>query len=338
MPECLFLMGFGKELQSIYGSIEQDMKAVNTIIQAALSYPNNEGIDKLGHHLLESPGKRLRPALTLLSAYGLASKPIEEETLKNLHRGAAAAELIHVASLVHDDIMDNSTIRRGKPTLNALHGNNVPIAFGDYIFAQASRLVAATENPKLMKCMSKGLKEMCEGQLLQSIQRNNFSLTKEDYYTIIQKKTAALLGASCEGGALVVDERASKNALDFGIEFGLAFQIIDDYLDYFGNEDILGKPAGQDFLAGEFTLPLHDFLQSLNDTARKEVDPLLANPSPEHFATLKELMNTSPAREQTKQMALSHLEQARKYVNAFSDSDYKKSLKAMIGSMISRIS
>lgn len=332
------LMELKQELQDIYGPIKEDMKAVNTILQAALSYPHSEAIDKLGQHLLESPGKRLRPALTLLNAHAVAPKPLEGELLKNIHRVAAAAELIHIASLVHDDIMDDSKVRRGKPTLNAIHGGDTPIAFGDYIFAQASRLVSAVDNSKLMKSMSKGFKEMCEGQLLQSIQRNKFSLTKEDYYSIIQKKTAALLGASCEAGALLVEEESSKVALEFGREFGLAFQIIDDYLDYFGSEEALGKPTGQDFVTGEFTLPLYDFLQSLNDSARKEVDPLLENPSSENFTVIKEMMKSSPAKEQTRQMALSHIEQAKKQLSKLPDSDFKKSLKSLVNSTLLRIS
>jgi octaprenyl-diphosphate synthase len=181
------------ELRQILWPIEKDLSKVKEILRTSLGDSRNPSISKICHYLLESGGKRLRPALVLLSAKASRADSIVNHGLIKL---AAAIELIHISSLIHDDIIDAASLRHNRPTINAQWGQDVSIALGDYLYSIAFGLISEFGNLDVLKCISSGMRSMCEGELLQVCERDNLDLLKERYILIVKKKTAALFATS----------------------------------------------------------------------------------------------------------------------------------------------
>jgi geranylgeranyl pyrophosphate synthase len=209
-------------------------------------------------YLLGSGGKRLRPALVLLSS---KFYPADAETVASL---AAAVETLHTATLVHDDLIDNALLRRGNPTLNALWNSIATVLTGDYLFARAAAFAAETKSVRVISIFAQTLMTICSGELKQSFGSGEGQLTREYYYQRIYSKTASLFAASAEAGGLLGHApQAEAQALrDYGCNLGMAFQIVDDILDFTGNEGDLGKPVGSDLRQGIVTLPAIYFLEA----------------------------------------------------------------------------
>lgn len=203
-------------------------------------------------HLLSSGGKRLRPLLTLHS--GMCFGPLNTATLQ----AAVAAELIHMASLIHDDVIDHSELRRGQPTINFQHGNLNAVLTGDYLFAEAFQILSSHQLMESMKYLVEAIQSMCTGEVEQAHHQYNFSLTLNDYFERIAQKTGILLASSCRSGAATAG--ASLGDIErlgtYGMYLGYAYQIIDDILDYTGNPEQTGKPVGADLMNGNLTLPM----------------------------------------------------------------------------------
>ncbi len=202
--------------------------------------------------VVQNRGKRLRPLLVLLSG------GFEEGDRGALRRTAAAVELIHTASLLHDDVIDVAKERRGKPSLNALYGNCPAVLTGDYFFARAFELVALCENLDLIRIFTSAISTMCEGEIEQSRNAFNCAMSEQQYLRCAYGKTAVLLEACCEAGALLsrLHQDAVQQLKQYGRNLGMAFQITDDLLDIWGNPARTGKPAGSDLREGTITLPL----------------------------------------------------------------------------------
>ncbi len=202
--------------------------------------------------LLNSGGKRIRPLLTLTS--GMCFSPLNNDMID----AGVATELIHMASLIHDDIIDNSSTRRNMATVNYLLGNNAAVLTGDFIFAEAFNILASS---RLLPCMSllvKAIKEMCDGEVNQATDQFITSITIENYFSRVAKKTGFLLAASCQSGAIAADATDEEIHLmgEYGLNLGYAYQIIDDILDFTGSEHLIGKPLGVDIANGNITLPI----------------------------------------------------------------------------------
>lgn len=213
----------------------------------------NVTIYEMCQSLLKSGGKRLRPLLVIL-----CGKALNPRNIDPLISVGMAAELIHMASLIHDDIIDQSYYRRGKPTVNSRWGEKQAVLAGDFLFAQAFDLLAAEELSPVIKIMVATITDMCSGEIDQLNQAYNINLTEKDYFERIEKKTAKLISSCCLAGALVAG--ANREALDslerYGTNLGYAFQITDDLLDFTGESSIMGKPSGQDLASGNLTLPV----------------------------------------------------------------------------------
>jgi geranylgeranyl pyrophosphate synthase len=212
-------------------------------------------------YLLSSGGKRLRPALVLLSS---KFYPTDAEKVTCL---AAAVETLHTATLVHDDLIDNALLRRGNPTLNALWNSAATVLTGDYLFARAAAFAAETKSVRVISIFAQTLMTICGGELNQIFGSDGgqpTSITKEYYYQRIYSKTASLFAASAEAGALLGEapEAEAQALRDYGYNLGMAFQIVDDILDFAGNEGDLGKPVGSDLRQGIITLPAICFLEA----------------------------------------------------------------------------
>ena len=225
--------------------VEQKMRAISSVTYAPLV--------EAFMQLLGSGGKRLRPALTL-AADRVAGGDESEKTIAV----AAAVETLHTATLVHDDLIDGALIRRGNTTLNALWTKSATVLAGDYIFARAASLAAETENIRVIQIFAETLEIICEGELRQMFSSKQWRQPKDAYYPRIFAKTASLFASATQFGAILAGaSREREQALrDFGLRLGMAFQIVDDILDYTGDQAVLGKPVGGDLRQGIVTLPL----------------------------------------------------------------------------------
>ncbi|MFA4842670.1 MAG: polyprenyl synthetase family protein, partial [Candidatus Omnitrophota bacterium] len=243
---------------------------------------------------------------------------------------AAAMELIHMASLVHDDIIDKAKLRHNKPTVNYKWGSDVSIALGDYLYSIAFELISGCANTDVLECISSAMKSMCEGELVQVLERDNLNLLRQRYLVIVKKKTASLFAASCRAGSILVsDNRARHNALkDYGLNFGIAFQILDDCLDLIGKEEELGKTPGADFKMGELTLPVLNLLSQGNDGNR--ILALMKEQNTEKaFRQIRERFIGSDALERTKKDISFYIRRAKKSLDRLSKSCFKDSLSAL---------
>ena len=236
---------------NLHALTAQDLEAVNREILTRLDSPVAM-IPELAGHLIKAGGKRLRPMLTLASArlFGYAG----DDHVKL----AAAVELIHGATLLHDDVVDGSALRRGASTANIIWGNKESVLVGDFIFSRAFELMVEAKNLRVLKALSHASGVIAEGEVLQLTTQKNIAATFETYLSVVHAKTAALFAAATEVGALISD-RTSEEELAmrrFGDNFGVAYQLIDDALDYAGFEYVLGKSVGDDFREGKMTAPV----------------------------------------------------------------------------------
>lgn len=248
----------------VFGPVGPDLTHVEAALRLEIANDPPE-VSKPMAELVEAGGKRLRPALLLLSA--MCGKSYD---VTRLLPAAVAVELTHAATLVHDDVIDRSTVRRGKPTIAAKLGDEPAIVIGDFYFAKAYELAARTGSAKVVAILARTVMDICAGEVRQQSIRYVYSTDIDEYLQRIADKTAKLLGACCEIGALLgrVTLAQSVALLSYGQFLGVAFQIADDVLDYTGSEDEVGKPLGHDISEGFATLPLMlatDVVRGLQD-------------------------------------------------------------------------
>ncbi len=242
-------------LKALSAYLADDMTACNQAIidRMQSSVPL---IPQLGAHLVAAGGKRLRPLLTLASARLCGYGEKEGETR---HVGlAACVEFIHTATLLHDDVVDESTLRRGMASANALFGNKASVLVGDFLFARSFQLMTADGSLEVMAILSAASATIAEGEVLQMSTQNDLSTPIERYLEVIYGKTAALFAAACRVGAVVAgrDRKAELALEQYGTNLGMAFQLVDDALDYAADQQVLGKTVGDDFREGKITLPV----------------------------------------------------------------------------------
>lgn len=283
-------------------------------------------------HIAGAGGKRIRPQLVLYS--GLAFSKV---TAKMVH-AAVAAELIHMASLVHDDIIDISELRRGKPTINKLWGNHAAVLCGDWLFAQAFRILSGRGLSGIMGYMVDAIQCMCQGELLQAANNGNLNTSVDAYFEQITMKTAKLLECSCMAGAAA--GRANKEEIkalgDFGLNIGMAFQIIDDILDIRGNSGLMGKPKGEDIRQGIITLPVILLLQDerYGCTARELISK--ARLDEENLTALRDLLAKCGSLDKAYAIGGSYIDKALGNLDGLPDSESKGFLHELATSLRQR--
>jgi len=275
----------GFTLQSLLAPIRDDLAQVEGEIRRMLE-THARPLERLLQHVSRFAGKRLRPALAMAAARLFG--PVRPEHVT----AAAIVELIHTATLVHDDILDESTMRRRVETINALVGSETAVLLGDYIFATCFKEAASLEDRFVSRYLSEVVAIVCRGEILQVHHRNDFDLDEETYFTIIEEKTAALYAAALRCGARLAGagDEAEQALYTFGLKLGCAFQIVDDILDLTGEEEAVGKSLGTDLEKAKMTLPLlrlrdaaqeedrehlRAVVRSGDGRARREVRPLL---------------------------------------------------------------
>jgi len=257
-------------LDEIYAPVRAKIEEVDRRFADELS-AGDSSIAELLAHVSRYRGKRLRPALLLLS--GKAAGNLNPA---HIHL-AMAVEAVHTATLVHDDVLDEATLRRHAPTVNRLWGNEASVLLGDYLFAAAFKYATRAENIEASRILSDSSAVVCEGELMQIEERGNFDLTEARYIEIVKKKTASLCAASCRLGVLCADggEDAARSLFEYGESLGVAFQIVDDCLDLVGRESEAGKSLGTDLKKGKLTLPV---ISMLNRSSSREEILLLLRP------------------------------------------------------------
>ncbi|SMC78069.1 polyprenyl synthetase family protein [Sporomusa malonica] len=236
---------------NIFGIIQEDLVAIEKELYSIIQSPVDL-VNDISVHLVQAGGKRLRPALYLLCARG--GTPNQAELLPM----AVAIELIHMATLVHDDVIDNAATRRGRPTANARWGNHSSVLTGDYLFAKAFSAVTLGTEKNRLKILTDVICTMCEGEIVQLKESFNPDQDEADYRLRVAQKTADFIAASCELGALSgqMDEHDVAQIREYGYAIGMAFQITDDILDFTASAEQLGKPVGNDLRQGIVTLPV----------------------------------------------------------------------------------
>lgn len=235
---------------ALFAPVSRDLAQVEALLTslAEVEYPP---LRKMLAHVLAGEGKRLRPALSLISG------KFGEYDLERLVPTAASIELLHTATLVHDDVIDEAPTRRGRETANNLFDNKASVMLGDYMFGHAAHLVASTGSTRLVSLFARTIMQIVTGELDQDLSTYDYSKGLRDYFARIGGKTASLIGAAAESGALVcgAPEPTIDALREYGFSLGMAFQIVDDILDFSGNAAVLGKPVGGDLWSGTLTLP-----------------------------------------------------------------------------------
>ena len=231
-------------------------------------------IEEVNDHLLWARGKLFRPTLLLLS------NRIGERPHSRVVTLAALVELVHLATLVHDDAVDHSVLRRGMPTVNALWNHQTAIIMGDYLYSRSVQELTSLGRVDLLEVLSKAANEMSVGELRQLVSCDALRFTENDYYRLIASKTASLMSAACEMGSVAGEPRYRAALAAYGHDLGMAFQIADDLLDYNETEAVTGKPAGQDLREHKMTLPLIHALREMDAASRGDVERFFADPEP----------------------------------------------------------
>ena len=290
-------------------------------------------VNELVDHAAGLRGKMLRPVLVLLS--GQASGELKPAHITI----AAVVEMAHMATLVHDDVLDEADLRRGKVTLNRLKGNEAAVMLGDYLISHSYHLCSSLDRQHAARVIARTTNQLCEGELLQLHNRGNLNLDEEAYLTIISRKTASLIAASCYLGAHFAgaDETTSKRLEKFGLSLGIAFQIQDDILDLIGDTRVVGKTLGIDVSKRKLTLPLIHFLQNAPTEHRKLCRNLLAAEEPTAAARVKQLVAPSKSITYARERAERLVDRAKQSLTDIPDGEAKNALLAMADFAVGRI-
>jgi geranylgeranyl pyrophosphate synthase len=319
----------GPSLARIFRPISQDLQAAQESLTAILTHTPDPSLREIMSFLLESPGKRIRPALVLLSAGAASGKSIRSpQARRSSVNVAAAVEVIHIASLVHDDLIDGAAVRHHRPSVHVKWGKRTAVAVGDYLCACALQLIADCEDPQLFAMLGPQLCEMCDGEIQQVVGRDDFRLSEPHCLAMIEKKTAALFVACCGTGAITaMSDPDTCTALQaFGRHFGIAFQMLDDCKDVTSDRKELGKVPGQDLLAGDVTLPLLHALSYCCQRGEESLSSDRDTLSGLDLADICEAFHSSRAPSSIGELIASHIRQAKHATESVGDSDFKSSL------------
>lgn len=312
-------------------AIENDLQRVNQQILTQL-HSDVGLVENIGHYIIDAGGKRLRPILVLLTANCLdytQSRHIELATV---------IEFIHTATLLHDDVVDTSDLRRGRPTANARFGNAPSVLVGDFLYSRAFQMLVALGNMEIMSILSDTTNVISEGEVQQLANAKNPDISEDQYRQVIHKKTAALFEAACSTGAVLAGakEEQRNGAWDYGHHLGLAFQLIDDALDYEGDADTLGKNVGDDLAEGKTTLPLIYAMSNSAPSERDLIRQAIVEGGLQHLSDIIEIVKRSGGLEYTKQCAKAHADKAAQSLNKLPENAFSVAMRQLAEFSIGR--
>lgn len=320
--------------RKIFSLIKNEMALVEAEFQRQAS-SNIQVINYLGDYLRASGGKRVRPALLLLSNFAVGG----EASKKNVIRLATVMEMLHTATLVHDDIIDNADTRRNRTSVNARFGNQSAVLMGDWLYMSAFETSLKERSLEILDILTRLTRKMTEGELIQLTMLGRSEITEEEYFDILQRKTAYLFSACCEIGAILGGATQEQQIAlrDYGMNLGIAFQLADDVLDFVADEDVLGKAAGADLLEGKLTLPLI-WLVKKEPAVKKDLERIMHDGDYSNISReiLLEKLETAQTIEETRRRAYSFAEKARKNLDVLSKTEYRLALEDIPAYMIER--
>ena len=313
----------------------QDMQAVDKLINSYITSNVTPVISELSNHLINAGGKRLRPLLTL------AASDLCNYSGASHIKLAAAIEFIHTATLLHDDVVDESFQRRGKPTANILWDNQSSVLVGDYLFSKSFQLMVETDSLKVLSILADASSTISEGEILQLSAVKNIKTDESAYFKIIEGKTAALFAAATEVGAVIsnVEDKEADALANFGKALGISFQITDDLLDYVGSEEVLGKNIGDDFKEGKVTLPLIKAISKSSKEEKRFWEEVI-NKGMQKSSDLEHalfLMRQHDVFDETRSEAIKWSKKARNYLDIFPESKTKVILQELTYFVVERI-
>ncbi|HEU6448298.1 MAG TPA: polyprenyl synthetase family protein [Verrucomicrobiae bacterium] len=310
--------------KKIVEPVEPFLQAVtHRLIQQADEF--DPKIVPYAEYALNANGKHLRPTLVALAASAVGK-------VSDAHVTAAVIiEMVHLATLVHDDVMDEAEIRRGQLTLAANWGNEIAVLFGDCLFAQALKLAASFPTPEVCRAVSMATNTVCTGEILQTQHRRNFKLSRQEYFRVIEMKTAELFTLSCDLAAFIGNAKPEQRIAlkKFGAAFGTAYQVYDDCVDLFGTEMDAGKSLGTDLAKGKLTWPLLLAWERAGADERERLEHLIQNWQPEHFPFVNGLLAKYETFEPSLEVVGNYLGQARTALNVLSKNNGSAGLSGL---------
>ncbi len=309
------------EIQDVYSLVADDRQAVDELIQRRL-HSEVELINQIGHYIVNSGGKRVRPMLVLLVARAFGYEGGDH------HELAAIVEFIHTATLLHDDVVDASELRRGHETANAVWGNEASVLVGDFLYSRSFEMMVKVGNMRVMEIMAEATRTIAEGEVKQLLNVGNAAATEEQYLDVIRCKTAKLFESAAELGAVISGQGAAiERALaEYGMHLGIAYQLVDDALDYSASSEELGKNIGDDLAEGKPTLPLIYAMQHGTAEQKAIIRQAIEEGGKDRIDIVKEAIETTSAIAYTSRSAKREADLATAALAEMPDSPYKQAL------------
>jgi octaprenyl-diphosphate synthase len=319
------------DIAAIQSLVQEDMQAVNELVLARL-HSEVALINQLGHYIINSGGKRLRPMLLLLSARTFGYSGLHHLTL------AAVVEFIHTATLLHDDVVDASELRRGRQTANSLWGNEASVLVGDFLYSRAFQMMVEINKMQVMEILSDATNIIAEGEVLQLLNCHDPDTTEETYLQVIRSKTAKLFEAAAQLGAVISDQRVEyEQAMAiYGMHLGTAFQIVDDVLDYSATKEEMGKNVGDDLAEGKPTLPLIYALKHSDLAKQQQLRDAITQGGREHINVVLDAITATNAIHYTLECAKRETEKAIAALEILPNSPYKEALRSLAQFSVNR--
>ena len=319
------------ELKAILSPIADDLRCVDDLIRQRLT-SEVALINEMGNYIVNAGGKRMRPALLVLTARAFGCQTAEPHLL------AAVIEFIHTSTLLHDDVVDESVLRRGRETANAVWGNSGAVLSGDFLYSRSFQMMVETGRMEVMQVLADATNAIAEGEVLQLLNIGDPDVDEARYLRVIELKTARLFQAAAELGAICADQPPAvrKQAAEFGHWLGMAFQMVDELLDYTAPPEISGKNIGTDLAEGKPTLPLIHAMRHGTDAQSGMIREAIRNGQLERLAEVLKVVESTQAIHYTAALAASHADKAHAAVTGIPDSPYKETMLALTRFAIER--
>lgn len=326
-------------LAAIYALVAEEFNEVNSLIPQRLT-SDVAMVEEIGHYIVASGGKRLRPMLVLLGSQALGFQGNDHIKL------AAIIEFLHTATLLHDDVVDKSTLRRGRATANDKWGNAPSVLVGDFLYSRAFQLMVELASLDVMGVLASATNTIAEGEVMQLANIGNCAMSEDDYRDVIRCKTALLFEAASHTGALLAAEQSSGPAVDakavgalqnYGMHFGMAYQLIDDWLDYAGDPELMGKNVGDDLAEGKLTLPLIQALKVAPAGDQAFIRDAINARSCDSIARISDIVTRCGALDYTRASAVTEGKQAIAQLDDLPANSYCDALRALTDHSLSRL-
>ena len=313
-----------QNFSEIHALMKSDLVMMDEILVNRLD-SNVDLISQMSQYIINSGGKRIRPLLLLLCARATNYKGDYH------HSMAVVIELIHTATLLHDDVVDSSSIRRGHETANELWGNAPSVLVGDFLYSRAFEIMVEPNSMQIMKILSKATNQISEGEVLQLLSIKNANISQTEYFEVIERKTACLFKAACQIAGILAE--SNKNVINglgsFGIHLGNAFQIIDDTLDYESNSSVTGKEVGDDLSEGKVTLPMIYALENTKGSEKATLSNAIINADSSNIDNIINILLSVNAFEYSRKVAKNESTKALKFLEVIPNSEYRSALQLL---------